>query len=384
METINQLIVITGARGTGKTTLAATYRKPSELKKVVYADSEKSANNFRAGLLDAKLGDFGQYLDLQERFQDLPDDNDLLDRISKGNPPWVSVGQQGALIDYYEYMLGQLAGIPRDTYNTLVIDTIEKLEAGMAAYVDKNKAKFGVTTTAYGKLWSEGVFPLYQNLLQGIYGRGIETIILVSHLKNVWEGSHPVPGKVSMSGKKILYTLSSLMLWLVNDSRNPNGEPAALVIKERMGKIATVDDDWSIKSMLPPRIPTCTWKEIRRYLEVGYNISDPHSREKRSPAEDEMISDLYTDAQLALMLADAKLQEQQTTLEIVKVGGVSIGTAEDAKPIVKSSNNVPSNRLEALNMWRNMGRKIPDFNHKLTELGVDDDQIVARWLEIIE
>ena len=45
----NQLIVITGGRGIGKTQLAATYLPPSRVGEVFYHDSEDSANNILAG-----------------------------------------------------------------------------------------------------------------------------------------------------------------------------------------------------------------------------------------------------------------------------------------------------------------------------------------------
>ena len=85
-------------------------------------------------------------------------------------------------VDYYNYVLGEINQIPRNKYELLVVDTGEKLEAGMAAYVDANKKLLGVTNTSYGRLWTEGVFPLYENLIQAIYDRGISTVILTFHL----------------------------------------------------------------------------------------------------------------------------------------------------------------------------------------------------------
>ena len=388
---IKQLFTITGARGTGKTTLAATYLPPSQLEKVVYFDAEKSANSFRANLKRLQHPDFGLYIDLQERFTVLPKDDDLLDRINKGEPPWATSGERNALIGYYQHIISELAALPRDKYTVLVIDTAEKLEAGMAAYVEANKSKFGVTTMAYGKLWSEGVFPLYQNIFQGIWQRGIDTIILNFHLKNVWEGSRPVPGKVAMSGKKILYTLSSLMLWLVNDSRNARGEPAGLVIKERLGQLFIENDTWQMQQMLPPRIPTCTWHEIDKYLDGRnrYDIANPKPTEMRSQFEDDMISDLYSDAQLALMMTDAKIEEQKNSLAMAEAGLVNTTFASTtttldfgAQAVAINDNKPPANRAEALRAWTGMGRKVPDLLPKLA--GLTDEQIAEQWQEIAE
>lgn len=386
---IKQLFTITGARGTGKTTLAATYLPPSRIGEVVYMDSEKSANNFRANLKQLKHPDFGKYIDLQERFADLPKDDDLLDRINKGEPPWSSSGERSALIGYYQHIISELnTELVHGKYALLVMDTAEKLEAGMAAYVEANKGRFGVTTTAYGKLWTEGVYPLYQNLFQGIWQRGVDTIILNFHLKNVWDGNRPVPGKVGMSGKKILYTLSSLMLWLENDSRNPHGEPAALVIKERLGQADAellAQDEWGWKQTLPPRIPCATWREIDKYLssENVYNPLAPKPTEKRSPDEEDMISDLYNDAQLSLMLTDAKLQEQANTLALVGAGviGSPVFNAEPTTTTTmtasENGNTKPQTRVEAIAAWKASGRKLPDLLSRIKGMG--DDQIASQW-----
>ena len=389
---IKQLFTVTGARGTGKSTLAATYLPPSRIKEVIYLDTEKSANNIRANLKRLGLDDFGKYIDLQERFSDLPKDDDLLDRINRGEPPWASSCERNALIGYYQHVIGELSTeLVQDKYSVAVIDTGEKVEAGMAAFVEANKGRFGVTTTAYGKLWTEGVYPLYQNLFQGIWQRGVDTIILNFHLKNVWDGNRPVPGKVGMSGKKILYTLSSLMLWLENDSRNPNGEPAALVIKERLGQAdaeMVKEDRWGWKQTLPPRIPCATWEEIDKYLsgEYKYNPSAPKPKEVRSPGEDDMISDLYNDAQLALMLTDAKLQEQSNTLALVEAGIVgSPVLASDPVAVVVSDNGggsvSPKSRADALAAWRALGRAVPVLLKRIAGLG--DDQIAAQWDTIV-
>lgn len=399
-ETISQLITITGARGTGKTTLAATYCPPSKLSKVAYFDAEKSANNFRSQLRENKLGDFGYYVDLQETHfgKGIPSDDDLLDRLNRGDVPWVTKKQRSALIGYYQNLLGAFVGLPKNTYTTLVLDTAEKFEAGMAAYVEVNKEKFGITFTAYGKLWTEGVFPLYEALLQALWGRGIETVILTFHLKNVWEGSRPVPGKVAMSGKKVLYRLSSLMLWLVNDSRNTNGAPAGLVLKERQGHVGATNDEWEIRRMLPPRIPTCTWKEMRWYLKEGYNNSNPKLLELRSPAEEEMISPLLTDAQAALMMSDARLQEQENTLALgqmgllttsdsksidlsVEIGREVGGDTTSATNVDNEVTNLPRTKAEAIAAWRKLGKPIPLLLRKLQ--GVSEDEISGRWERII-
>lgn len=306
---MSNLFVITGARNSGKSFCAATYLKPSEIGGAFVHDSEKSMNRVVERLAKSHLS-FGHYADLSARFSDLPGEADLLDRINKGQLPWVDRAQRSSLVAYYEYLLNDLAtNLTKGKYSLYIHDTIEKLEAGMAAWVEDHKAQSGWKRTAYGELWTHGVYPLYEHLAASIFDRGVETIIFTSHLKTPWEGKRPVVGKVAPAGKKILYKLSSLFIWLVNDSRNTDGAPAGLVLKERLGDLYPDDnDEWVAERMLPKRIPHCTWKDIRGYLEDGCDLANPTEGETMSIAEQEMISELLTDKQMRLMILGDEME----------------------------------------------------------------------------
>ena len=307
-------IVITGAKGTGKTFLAATYAPPGMEGKVFWHDSERSASNVIQQL--ASMGkEFGHYRNLTSRFDNLPDERDLLARIDSGDLPWVSGKQQSALADYYEFVIHDLnASMGKGEYSVYVHDTIETLESGMAAYVGLNKRITGWTRDSHGRMWSEAVFPLYEHLIESLYTRGIETVIFCSHIKTPWENNQPVPNAVTPAGKKILYRLSSLMIWLVNET----DAPAGLVLKERLGKLSIVDGEWETKRMLPRRIPRCTWREIKRYLRDGCDLVNPGEGEELSRREKEMISDLLSDAQMELMILTARQQVQSIGKQVEK------------------------------------------------------------------
>lgn len=377
----NQLVIITGARGTGKTTLAATYLPPSQIGKVVYIDNENSANNFRRNLF--ALGkDFGYYVSTMERFANMPTDNDLLDRIAKGDAPWVGKNEQSMFVDFFLYLMEEIKKIARDKYKVLVVDTGERLEAGMAAFVEANKRRFGVTDTSYGKLWTNGVYPLYTHLLQGVWDRGIDTVILTFHLKNVWENKRPVPGKVTHAGKKLLYYLSSLMIWLVNDSRNPNGEPAGLVLKERLGHVGIKGDAWDIKTMLPPRVPICTWANINDYLEKGYDVAHPQPEEMVSSDEHNMISELLNDTQIRLMLEDAAIEREENAIQMAQAGLLPTMETESVEISDNGDSDLPHSKPDAIIKWMTMGRLVPELLAKLREKEIGDDQIADRWGEV--
>lgn len=311
MDTMHKLpvqdgtIVITGGKGVGKTTLAATYAPPGLEHRVFWHDSERSANNIALQLKDMGTG-FGHYRNLSSRFDNLPGEADLLARIEAEDLPWVGARQRSALADYYLFTIRDLnANMAQGQFDVYVHDTIETLEAGMAAYVAQNKKVTGWTRDTHGRMWSEAVYPLYDHLIESLFTRGVKTVILCSHLKTPWENNQPVPNAVKPAGKKILYRLSTLMLWLVKGE----DAPAALVLKERLGKLSAGEDGyWDVQRMLPERIPVCTWREIGRYLREGYEAGTPG--ETMTEDEKRMISDLLTDRQMDLMIYTAKERSQ--------------------------------------------------------------------------
>jgi len=368
---MNDLIVITGARNTGKSFAAATYLHPSEIGAAFVHDSEKSMNRVNERLT-AKGLSFGHYGDLNARFSDLPGDDDLLSRISKGQLPWVDKQQKSSLIAYYEYILHDL-----DTnlhgHRVYVHDTIEKLEAGMAAWVEEHKKQSGVTRLAFGGLWTQGVYPLYEHFVASIFGRGVETIIFTSHLKTPWVDKRPVVGKVAPAGKPLLYKLSSLFLWLVSDRTNNDGAPAGLVLKERMGDLVPDEnDEWVISRMLPERIPHCTWKDIREYLEHGCDLTNPADGETMTPSERTMISELISDEQMRLMIlgAEQDLAEAQSGLISNTINGngghdfdvnAAMESKEESAP--KSTNEIvlemATDGVSAQDIADTVGRPLP-------------------------
>ena len=205
--------------------------------------------------------------------------------------------------------------------------------------MDNNTRLAGVSSKAHGRFWTEGVYPLYEQFIGAIHARGVERIILNSHLKTPWEDNRPVPGKVAPAGKKLLYRMSSLMLWLVNDFGNADGAPAGLVLKERLGQLMPDEDGvWRTKRMLPRRIPHCTWVDVNRYLKEGCDLADPAPGEMPSGSEMDMISELLSDAQMQLMIlaAEKDLEElRQESMPMLGGEGFSVGgkqEKEDDKP----------------------------------------------------
>ena len=101
-----------------------------------------------------------------------------------------------------------------------------------------------------------------------------------------------------------------------------------------------------------------------------------------------MISDFLTDAQTALMLADARLDEQRNTLAMIDAGLIPTSKAASVNPfgdkmdnLVTNVDNRPNTRVKAIETWKALGRPIPGLLRKLQ--GVGDDEIESKWDELV-
>ena len=348
-----ELFVITGPFGSGKTTAGVTYTRPSEISGLYWYDSEGSGNRLLEQMIERGLKP-GRYVDLRDYALDaIPDQNSLLDMIAAGDLPWVTEKQQDALIAYYEWMLNDISrNLQPGKYSHLLVDTGEMFEAGMTAWFEANKRKYGFSQKkdeAYGKIWTRGIFLLYENFLNAVWKRGIDTITFVFHLKQQWMNKRPVAGKVVPSGKKILWKYASLYFWMSTD-RNPTGAPAALVLKERLGDLGLDDDadEWAPRRMIPSRIPDFSWAKVRRYLQEGCDMANPAPGEVLNTQERAMIQPLVmSNKQIELMIAEAEVElqkEQNATPPLLRsldvYDGPGAGSGVDAVPVAKKEEDM--------------------------------------------
>jgi len=300
--------VISGNKGSGKSTAIVTFLPPKDIDKLLVLDTEDSMSDM--------IGLGFKHVRMYDR---LRVGGDMLDRLARGEVPWVDQAGRNALVGYYDYLIKVLnEQLENGKYLAVGIDTVGPIEAAMTAAVEAGRRVFGWSgTRAYGRMETEGVRPLYQGLLEAIAQRGVKDIILTSHLKNVWISDQPVVGKVRPGGRmKVLTTLSSGMFWLVPGD-SPTGAPAALVLKARIGKIEPDGDGrgWSVRQILPERIPEFSWKAIEQYRAHPANLDNPAPGEVLSENEREMISDLLTDKQMELMILGAREQLSKGTSE---------------------------------------------------------------------
>lgn len=337
----DSLLVFTGAKGTGKTYMAYSLA-PKDLKDRVYVhDAENSGSAF-AKQFEELGAPLGYYLNLDDRWTEaLPSNKDLLGRISRGDLPWANRREKDSMISYYKFVLDDIErNLTAGEYNVYIHDTVSRFEAGMAAWVDNNRDKSGWKMKAYGEMWWKGVYPLYRGILRALHQRGVKVVILTTHLRTPWEGKKPVRGAVEPRGKSVLYQLSQLHLWLVNEPANADGAPAGLVLKERMGRVSVDEDgDFVMTRCLPRRIPHCTWRDIEAYLEEPADLASPEPLEVPTSEEQRMMSPLLTDAQMELMILETKrdlLEEQRKSGPMAGAGTFELeDMSEDPKLVAR-------------------------------------------------
>lgn len=321
----------TGGKGSGKSTAACRFARPSEIEDMVVFDTEDSLSDI---IDDNKKLDvhFGAYIRAYDRFKMT---EDMLDLVARGKLPWVNERQKSSLIGYWEWFVQALNEHIKPNHRHLVIDTIEPIEASAAAWAEANRKASGWSgKTSYGGLEIEAVRPLLENTFEVVHQRGIENILITSHTKNPWVEyapgkSRPVLDKVKPGGRlKIWSRISTAMFWMQRPGRpiNPSGAPSAIVLKARVGStdIDRNADEWDTQSLIPPRIPKFTWREWRWYLEHGWNPLHPREGELLSPDEEKLISELLSEQEYQLMIIGAqtalaeeqRLQEEQESILI--------------------------------------------------------------------
>lgn len=335
-----QIITFTGAKGSGKSTAMALYIPPSDYSKLCVVDSEDSWSDLIRNLSTLNIKP-GAYLRAYERFQP---SGDLLGLMAQNKLPWVSSQQKNSLLGLYDWFITTLdKTLTTGRFKYLILDSIEPLEAAMTAYVETNRSKAGWSgDRSFGRMETEGVRPLYEFILESVAQRGIETILLSSHLKQPWEGNRPITNKVEPGGRiKLLSRLSSMMFWLTQSNDNADGAPAAIVLKARLSNLQLIDGRWQVRRVLPARIPHFTWSDVEHYRQHPADLAHPQTGEALTQADQEMISEMLSDEQMRLMLLNAEIDAKEGPLVMTQPLPVAMEEMTFIPPPRKPNGNIP-------------------------------------------
>jgi energy-coupling factor transporter ATP-binding protein EcfA2 len=317
-----EIVIVTGPYGCGKSTFAqGTGALPA---RTCVIDMEKSATG------DAKQIPFGKYLDVQA---------EMLKLHPKGF----------TALDLHDYLISQFNEIPQDGFDVIILDNATPLEEALTAKVDKSPQSFGLTANqmeyAAGLKW--GAVKTYEGNVLASLASKAKMLIIIMQLRDKWAGKKPVLDEFGQpvkeaKGKETLDMFSSLFLSL---DFGPEGIPSALVLKSRISRKVYIEDPKNppdgitpemVKkklngepglitiSILPMRIPRCTWAAIRSYMTNPANLLEP------APGEKPEKKDLTEDDRLRLraivataqkdLLEEEKEREQRETAKKIDVG----------------------------------------------------------------
>lgn len=286
---LRNLMLITGFRGFGKSYLAAT---ADDNENIMFLDFERKGKALHDQL------NFGYY-------------ESIIDTVTEHAGRVIN-------IELFRRTWQIIEAMPRDRFTVVVLDNINELQRGMLAEVKDRPARYDVDqqralSGAFGGAWP-GVHTLISSLSGYLGTKGVQLLIVVSHLKPAWGNGQPLFNKFKTDGVARIHELSTLSLVMVPGMYPPT--PSALVEKEQTGQVTFNRETGlhEIRRMLPLKLPRATWAEIRRYLKEGVDFANPKPGEMPTKGEIDPYSPTFSNEQLQAIAAaaEAGLLAQET------------------------------------------------------------------------
>jgi len=282
--------VVTGEIESGKTLLILTTGYPQE--RILLYDNEQSSAVYQKNFGFTRV-DLVQEMTYRQEEKLAK----LGDRAKESDKTWTNQ-------EFYLAWLGHMQAIKPGTYDVIGVDPAERIESGLADWVWAHPIN-GHNITQYQKMSG-----MYWGDVKDLWGRHIlemtgkaKMVFITMHMRNVYEGNKPIPGKRERKGKDTLSELATLELELV---RKPGMVlPAAKVIKTRL---VYGSDPSNLKPMFDPYINPFTWDRVREYMLKG---ADPENLVlPPEPTEEEKR---LHELELKATIAAAKLADVDTS-----------------------------------------------------------------------
>jgi len=291
------VMFISGYSGSGKSFLASQADLPDN---IIYLDFE----------------DKGKGIDTQLRFGSYK----ALVQDADGDPQTL-----------HNLFINTIEGIPQDRYTVMVLDNSAPLEIAMRVEggrdADFYAKRYGlnaknIKTGAFGGAKAV-VNPMIDELCSRIYARGVNLIVVITHISAKWGVGGKIPNKYNPKGAARWGNLSICTLLLIPGDKPP--VPDAIVWKEQLGTISISDNlspeqlssmmrgesGHTVSRRLPARIPQCTMQKIRWYLTHPVDWDNPNDDEKMREEEMAPFDDKLSKEQLGYILMAAKIEEQK-------------------------------------------------------------------------
>lgn len=336
---LSGVMFIGGRRGSGKSFLASQADNP---KLVCFIDFEEKGSGIHYQL------EFGQYHSI------LPDAN------------------------LYQNTLDVINNLEQDRFSVVIFDNVSHLEDAMKAEAMANSSKyakeFGLKQSNIASGRFGGPSAVVNKLISykisaPLHKKGVKLIIGTAHAKAFWGSSGPIPNKWNILGADRWQDLAILSLILVNSEDKPT-IPAAIVKKEQLGQI-TFDEktgEFTIGRRMPFRIPLCTFKAIRDYLEHPADLDNPQKGEVVTPAEYAAYSDELTNEQLEMNRMALTIQQEEIRRQEQEIKDLFNSQFDEARTLaIKLASD-----YEGLPLPIVAGKILPELQKEYPDFDIDD------------
>ena len=283
-----EILGLTGDFSSGKTLFALTI----DPKNTLVIDVEKSS---------------GSYEDLGESMK--------FTRIDLPNLVQERYGSGYTALETFQAWLDVIDKVKPGQYSVIVVDPITDLETGLVEWVKSRYEEFGFSSAdkfeALGGVFWAKISEEWNKIFLDIATR-CQTFVFTAHLKSVWKNGRATSEMIP-KGKKTLFQLSSLYLFLDRDPKVRGGQPPmkphAHVLKQRL--VTMNPSTGEMQAILPPRLEVATPAEIRKYIAnpPDYdNLSDDEKNEEREVDEMERL-------QLEVQASENRKAAEEAALE---------------------------------------------------------------------
>lgn len=283
-----EILGLTGDFSSGKTLFALTI----DPKNTLVIDVEKSS---------------GSYEDLGESMK--------FTRIDLPNLVQSKCGSGYTALDTFRTWLDVIDKVKPGQYSVIVVDPITDLETGLVEWVKSRYDEYGFSSAdkfeALGGVFWAKISEEWNKIFLDIATR-CQTFVFTAHLKSVWKNGRATSEMIP-KGKKTLFQLSSLYLFLDRDPRTKGGQPPmkphAHVLKQRLVTMNPTTGE--MQAILPPRLEVATPAEIRKYIANPPDYDNLSADEKSEEREVDEMERL----QMELQASENRKAAEEASLE---------------------------------------------------------------------
>jgi len=379
------LIRVSGPRGSGKSTFAATADWPGL---IAFFDFESKGKGIEQAI-ERGGKSFGLYRAINEECE--------------GKPASAVFTLADQIVESFE----------QDAYTVLVLDNSAILQQGMTSWIIEHAAwaakQYGydagkIVKNQFGQRGA-AVNGLIGTFCAKAHSKGVRAVIVITHRKAQWSGGVQLPGKWRLPGADRFDELSilSIMLAPPRESEGTWPPPAALVLKQQFGTIeidvdplTMTDDEYTafmngetghkLAPKLPPRLYPATWQRIRAYLTNPPNYDELTESEQATAQEIGPYSSTMDKQQIAFvtLALQAQLEESRSP----GGSGVSAGSVGGMMAAAQQVPALPPQVVECVDKIRvllseNDGMTVAEAGDKLKADKIAPLPFILRAVSIV-